>query len=142
MVKKGHYISVKFKKKEIAVPLPGSDSIFNVPKLGLGLGSALGKSPVRRDNLVRLGGANDNLNLWNPVSSVSEYARRESYLDRAVVNKQAVQLLESPASTIRLVEDDVGDATALRVGAVGQLNALDGANRLNKVFLFRRSVVS
>jgi hypothetical protein len=36
--KKGHYISVKFKKKEIAVPLPGSDSIFNVPKLGLWLG--------------------------------------------------------------------------------------------------------
>lgn len=66
----------------------------------------------------------------------------QAYLDRAVVNEQAVQLLESAASTIWLVEDDVGNATALRVGAVGKLNTLDGANRLDKVFLFRRSVVS
>ncbi len=60
-----------------------------------------------------------------------------AYLNRAVVNEQAVQLLKGPASAIRFAKDDVGNATALRVGAVRQFNLLNGANRLNKVFLFR-----
>lgn len=34
-----------------------------------------------------------------------------------------------------LVEENVGDTAALRVGAVRQLNTLDGADSLDKVFL-------
>lgn len=59
-----------------------------------------------------------------------------SYLDRAAVDEESVELLESPVGTIDLTEDDVGNTTALRVGAVGDLNLLDGADRLDKVFLF------
>ena len=58
-----------------------------------------------------------------------------AYLNRAVVNEEAVQLLESKASAAGLVEDDVGNATALRVGSIGQLHLLDTTNSLSKVFL-------
>jgi hypothetical protein len=57
------------------------------------------------------------------------------YLDGATVNEQAVELLQGPGSSGGVTEGDVGDATALRVGSIGQLNPLDGTNRLNKVLL-------
>jgi hypothetical protein len=84
---------------------------------------ALGQSLVCRDHLVGLACTNNNLNL-----------------DGAAVDEQAVQLLEGLASTICLAENDRCDTTALRVGAVGQLDPLDRANGLNEVFLSGKSV--
>jgi hypothetical protein len=91
--------------------------------LSLGLSCALGQSLVCRDHLVGLACTNNNLNL-----------------DGAAVDEQAVQLLEGLASTICLAENDRCDTTALRVGAVGQLDPLDRANGLNEVFLSGKSV--
>lgn len=85
----------------------------------LDLRSTLGQGLDGGDDLVGLGGADHNLNL-----------------NRATVNEKAVQLLKGSASAIRLVEQDVGDTAALRVGAVRELDALDGADRLDKVFLY------
>lgn len=56
-------------------------------------------------------------------------------LDRAVVNQEAVQLLEGLASAIRPAEDDIGDTAALGVRAVHEFDSLDVANRLDEVFL-------
>lgn len=86
--------------------------------LGLGLRGALSKSLGDRNDAGSLGGVDDDLDL-----------------DRTSIDKEAVQLLEGLASAIRLAEDDVGDAAADRVGAVGNLDLLDGANCLGEVFL-------
>lgn len=51
-----------------------------------------------------------------------------SYLDRLVVDEQAVEGGESLASTVGMVERDVGDATADTTGSVGDLNLLDLAD--------------
>lgn len=58
-----------------------------------------------------------------------------AYLDRTVVNEQSIQLVEGNTRAIRLVEDDVGNAAALRVRAIRQLHPLDTTNSLGKVFL-------
>lgn len=81
--------------------------------------SALGQS-LRggRHDLVSLRSADNNLNL-----------------DRTVVNQKAVELLESLASTGSVAESDVGDSPTLGVGTVDQLDPLDRADRLNKIFL-------
>jgi hypothetical protein len=50
--------------------------------------------------------------------------------------------LEGLASAIRLVEGHVCDTTALRVGAVGELNSLDRTNGLDEVFLSGENSVS
>lgn len=63
---------------------------------------------------------------------------RLTYLDWAVVNKQAVQLLEGLTSAIRLAEDNVGNSPALRVRSIGDLDLLDRTNGLNKVLLRNR----
>lgn len=89
------------------------------------LRSTLGQSLDRGDDLVGLGGTDDDLDL-----------------DGAAVNEKTVKLLEGSASAIRLVENHVGDTTALRVGAVRELDALDGTDRLNKVFLCGAVAVS
>ncbi len=91
----------------------------------LDLRSTLGQSLDRRDDLVGLGGTDNNLNL-----------------DGATVDEETVELLEGSASAIRLVENDIGNATALRVRAVRELDALDGADRLNKVFLYGAAMIS
>lgn len=57
------------------------------------------------------------------------------YLDGTAVDQQSVESRECLGSTLRLAEGDIGDTSALGVGAVGQFNLLDGADRLNKVFL-------
>lgn len=75
-----------------------------------------------RDDLVRLSGADDDFNL-----------------DGAAINEKTIELLEGLASAVRLMEDDIGNTAALRVGAVRELNTLDGANRLDKVFLYGAS---
>ena len=66
---------------------------------------------------------------------------QKAYLNRAVVNEEAVQLLESKTSAAGLVEDDVGNATALRVGSIGQLHLLNSTNSLSKVFLCREEAM-
>lgn len=57
------------------------------------------------------------------------------YLDGAIVDQETVQLLEGDAGAVRLVKGNIGDTTALRVGAVRKLNSLDGSDRLDEVFL-------
>lgn len=61
--------------------------------------------------------------------------RQQTNLDRTVIDKEAVEGLEGLASTLRLVENDIGNAARLRVRAVRKFNLLDRAYRLNKVFL-------
>ena len=60
---------------------------------------------------------------------------RGKYLDRAVIDQETIQLLESFTGAIRLVKGHVCDTAALRVGTVRKLNSLDRAHRLNEVFL-------
>jgi hypothetical protein len=91
--------------------------------LRLGLGDALSQGLAGRSDLSRLGGADHDFNL-----------------DRAVVNKQAVQGVESLVCAIRLVEDDGGDAAAYAVGAVGQLDLLNRTDRGDKVLLLMGEV--
>jgi hypothetical protein len=79
------------------------------------LGQRLGG---RRDNLVSLGSTNNNLNL-----------------DRSTIDEETVQFLEGRASAVGLAEDDRSDATALRVGTIGEFDPLNGANNLDEVFL-------
>jgi hypothetical protein len=64
----------------------------------------------------------------------------DANLDGSIVDKKAIQLLESLASTIRLVESDIGNAAADRVGAINEIYSLDRSNGLDKVFLTRKSV--
>jgi len=64
----------------------------------------------------------------------------KTYLNRAVVDEEAVQFLEGLASAVRLGEGDIGDTAALRVGAVRKLDPLDGTDRLDKVFLWWEKV--
>ncbi|KAF5128063.1 hypothetical protein E5D57_008997 [Metarhizium anisopliae] len=61
-------------------------------------------------------------------------------LDGPVVNKEAIQLLESFASAVRFVESDIGDAATNRVGAINEVDSLDGSNGLDKIFLARERV--
>lgn len=63
-------------------------------------------------------------------------------LDRSVVHEKAVQLLESLAGAVRLVESDIGNATADRVGTVNEVDSLDGSDSLDKVFLVVQCVSS
>ena len=53
----------------------------------------------------------------------------------SVVHKKAVKLLECPASTVGFVKGDVGNATADRVGTVNEVDALNGADGLDKILL-------
>jgi hypothetical protein len=76
--------------------LVSSSRLWLCLRLRLWLSGALSKSFGGRDEPVRLGGANHDLNL-----------------DRAAVNQQAVQLLEGLASTLAITERDIGDAAAL-----------------------------
>lgn len=66
---------------------------------------------------------------------LNEFEQGISYLDGALVDQDAIQLLVGDASTSRLPENDVGDASALRVGPVDDINSLDGTNCLAKVIL-------
>jgi hypothetical protein len=99
------------------------------------LRSTLSKRLGRWDNFVNLSGANNDFNLVIvSMFCQGEYVSGKN-LDGAAVNEQAVQLLQGPTSSGGVTEGDVGDATALRVGSIGQLNPLNGTNRLNKVLL-------
>lgn len=89
--------------------------------LSLGLRGTLGKGLDGRDNLVGLGSAHNDLDL-----------------DRAVVDEQTIELLEGLASAIRLVEGDVGDTAALRVGSIHEVDSLDRSYSLDEVFLWRK----
>jgi hypothetical protein len=81
--------------------------------------SAFGKSlGSSRHELVSLSRANDDLDL-----------------DGAVVDQETVQLLEGFAGTGGVAERHIGDATALRVGAVNKLDPLDRTDGLDKVLL-------
>jgi hypothetical protein len=102
---------------------------------------ALGKRLGGGDDLISLGGSNNDLNLLKLATTRMEQGRI-AYLDRPVVDEEAIQLLEGLASTVRLVEGHVCDTTALRVGAVGELNSLDRTNGLDEVFLSGENSVS
>jgi hypothetical protein len=64
----------------------------------------------------------------------------EANLDRSVVNEEAIQLLESLARAVWLVKGDIGDATADGVGAIDEVDSLDGSNGLDEVFLAGKRV--
>lgn len=51
-----------------------------------------------------------------------------THLDWATVDEKAIELLKRLASTVRLAEGDVGDASALRVGAIDKLDPFGRAN--------------
>lgn len=105
------------------------------------LPGALGKSLDSRNDLVSLCSTDNDFDLCC-VSFRQISICRAKYLDGAAVNEETVELLEGPASAICSVEDDVGDAAALRVGAVGELYSLDGADGLDEVLLSGESNVS
>lgn len=69
-----------------------------------------------RNDLVGLGGTNDDLNLC--ALERVHFLWQPSYLDRTTINEHAVQLLESSARAISPLKGDVGNAAALRVGAI------------------------
>jgi hypothetical protein len=52
-----------------------------------------------------------------------------TYLDGPVINQETVEGLEGLGRSIGMVEDNVGDTTALATGSVGELNLLDLTNR-------------
>lgn len=72
--------------------------------------------------------------------SVSEHIASATHLNGSIIDKQAIQLLESLAGAVNLVESDIGNATADRVGAIYKIDSLDGSNSLDKVFLMRKRV--
>ena len=59
------------------------------------------------------------------------------YLDRAVINEEAVQRVERLGSSVGMVESDVGDTATNAARAVRNLNLLDLTNGLLEVLLFR-----
>lgn len=73
---------------------------------------ALGERLGGRDDLVSLGGSNNDLNLLK-LATVGMEQGIIAYLDRSVVDEEAVQLLEGLASAVRPVEGHVCDTTAL-----------------------------
>jgi hypothetical protein len=74
---------------------------------------ALGERLGGGDDLVSLGGSNNDLNLLKLTTVGMEQGIIIAYLDRSVVDEEAVQLLEGLASAVRLVEGHVCDTTAL-----------------------------
>lgn len=58
-----------------------------------------------------------------------------TYLDGALIDQDTVELLVSDASASRVSERDVGNASALRVGSVDDINSFDGTDSLTKVIL-------
>lgn len=110
--------------------------------LSLGLGGALSERLGLRDHVGSLRRANYDFDLHSVSIHLNiGSSRHRAYLDGAVVNEETVQLLESKTSAAGLAEDDVGNATALRVGPIGQLHLLDTTNRLSKVFLCREEAM-
>lgn len=73
---------------------------------------ALGERLGGGDDLVSLGGSNNDLNLLK-LATIRMKQGIIAYLDRSVVDEEAIQLLEGLASAIRLVEGHVCDTTAL-----------------------------
>ncbi len=59
-----------------------------------------------------------------------------TYLHRASINKKTIEGFNSLGSTIRTLENDGSDAAANASRSVGDLNSLNGSNRLDKVLLF------
>jgi hypothetical protein len=102
---------------------------------------ALSKRLHGRDDLISLGSSDNDFDLFKLVVDATGGVNI-AHLDRSVVDKKAVQFLEGLASAVRLVEGHVCDTTALRVGAVGKLNSLDGTNGLDKVLLLGENSVS
>lgn len=73
---------------------------------------ALGERLRGGDDLVSLGGSNNDLNLLR-LATIRMKQGIIAHLDRSVVDEEAIQLLEGLASAIRLVEGHVCDTTAL-----------------------------
>lgn len=73
---------------------------------------ALGERLGGGDDLVSLGGSNNDLNLLR-LATIRMKQGIIAHLDRSVVDEEAIQLLEGLASAIRLVEGHVCDTTAL-----------------------------
>jgi len=91
----------------------------------LDVGRRLGLSLWLRHALAQ------RLRLWNEVCRCNDNLN----LHGAVVDENAVQRGESLAGTIRVMESDMGNATAHTAWAIRQLNPLDLTNGLLEVFL-------
>lgn len=102
----------------------------------------LSESLDGRDDLVGLGGSDNDLDLFKLEIMEDIEPSECTHLDRSVVNQKAIQLLEGLAGAVRLVECHVGDTTALRVGAVRDLDSLDGTNGLDEILLSGGNSVS
>jgi hypothetical protein len=100
------------------------------------LRGALSERLLRRwDYAGSLGGAHDDLDLRYVRKYQSQVVTNSADLDGTAVDQKTIQGLEGLASTIRLPEGDIGDSSALRVRAIGQLNPLDRTNGLSEVLL-------
>ena len=62
-----------------------------------------------------------------------------AYLHRAFINEDAVQLLSCIVCSSGSGEDDCRDSTAGTIGPISDRDSLDGADRFNKVLLYRRT---
>jgi hypothetical protein len=73
---------------------------------------------------------------WDELALTSiEEAIGRKYLDWPTVDEETVQLGESLAGAIGMVEGDMGNATADTARAVGNLGSLDVSDGLLEVFL-------
>ncbi len=59
----------------------------------------------------------------------------KTYLDRAVIDEETIQVRERLAGAVGMREDDGGDATADTTRSIGQFDPLDMTNRPGEVFL-------
>jgi len=59
----------------------------------------------------------------------------EAYLDRSVVDEETIELGESLAGAIGVVEGNLGNTLAIALGAVRKIHLLDLTNCALEVFL-------
>jgi hypothetical protein len=79
----------------------------------------------------------DNLDLWLRSGVVQTNGTECGYLHWATIYVETIELLGSLGGSIRLGEDDRGDATAGTVLVVGEHDPFDGTCGLGEVFLGR-----
>lgn len=106
-------------------------------KQGHVLRSSVGQGLNRWHDLVSLSSADYNFDLFIfvRITISSHQTLPGANLDGSVIDKKAIQLLKSLAGAVSLVESDIGNAAADGIGAVDEIDSLDGSNGLDKVFL-------
>lgn len=88
-----------------------------------------------------MGGIVNDLDLCGMSEKAQRCTKKKATdLHGTTINQEPIELLGGLGSGVGLSEDDRGDTTARAVLVVGEHHLLDGACRLDEVFLERKTI--